>query len=141
MPYPKEFWDAEEQARGRVWREFMNVLRPHSEIGGGAVTDVVHFYCEEDRSDSEGSFLSNLPGIWRDQGDRKQIEEDLDDLRLGLDVWNRHGEELARAVAEHDKVSLHVGTDRARECWFSRTSAHSDESGHAFRRKAAGHSD
>ena len=122
MPYPKEWWDAEEQARGKVWREFMRILHPHAEIGIDAVTDVVRFYCEENRNDSEGSFLDNLPHIGRDATDRKQIEEDLDDLRLGIDAWGRHGEDLARTVAEHDKVSLDVGRERARQCWFSRTS-------------------
>jgi len=119
MPYAKEYWDAEEQARGELWREFVNVLRPYREIGIEAVRAVVQYYVEANRSRSEGSFLSNLPGIWRDPGDRAQIEEDLADMDLGLQIWQRHQHALAGAVSKHDGVSEEVAHARARDAWFS----------------------
>ncbi len=110
MPYPKEWWDAEKESRGKLWRGFMVLLHPHSEIGCEAVTDLVAFYCAEARS------LSNKSC---NNANHAKMQDDLENLKLGLDVWHRYADELALAVARHDKIPLQEALGRARQEWYS----------------------
>ena len=119
MPYPKEYWEVEKEARGRLWREFMNILSPYAEIDAEAVRAIVRFFCEMPPTGSESSCLGDLPSLWKDSEKREEVEEDLRWLEIGLQAWRDHADALIGAVAEQDGISIEDAASRARDIWFN----------------------